>query len=740
MKTSNSRDAAISLKAVLLSTIFLPALAHAQAAQPAESAPAADQGQLGEIIVTAQKRSESLQKVPIAVAVATRTELKASGVVTVQNLKMLTPGVEVQSNHGYAFPIIRGVGSKVNAPGIEPPIATYVDGVYYAAPTGSILTFNNVAQVEVLKGPQGTLFGRNATGGLIQVITRDPTEELSGEFNLSYGNYETLRGDAYISGAVAKGLKADLAFSGLTMGKGYGKNLFNGDDVYKTDRDVNLRSKWLFTPGDRTTVRLIVDYSTLHTSMNATRVRSGETAPAPFGPSYGGGKWDVNADAAYFIDTKQGGVSLRVDHEFDAVQVASITAYRKVDYMNHFDFDYTPTRGRFLESKQLDWQWSQELQVLSRGDGPLSWSAGGFYFRADASYPYVAVNFAGPAMPPTVPPTVLSLTKSTQGTDSIAGFGQATLEVLPGLKVTGGLRYTSEKRSLTNAMTTVFRTDGSSVVTVPLLDLSRRFNKLTFRAAVDYQFSPDVMGYASFNRGFKSGGYNPNVLTLPPFEPEVLDAYEAGLKTTLRDGRVRFNLSGNYYDYTNVQVQRVVNGGTGVANGAKATLYGFEAELEARLIQSLWLRVGYQYLHGRYDSFPNAIVSTPRAAGGYAINTAGVATGNHTVLSPASTLSAVLNYTIPVRGGDVDLNASYYYNSGYFHEPDNLLRTPAYSQVNLSAKYTMENGVSVSVWGNNLTNVPVPNIDGIQSFGATGIRRTSFAPPRTYGVTVGYAF
>lgn len=728
----------VSTKILLLTSALLPIAAHAQASSGGADAIGREDGGLGEIVVTAQKRSENLQKVPISVAVATADELTASGVVTVQSLKMLTPGVEVQGNHGYAYPIIRGVGSKANAPGIEPPVATYVDGVYYAAPTGSILTFNNIAQVEVLKGPQGTLFGRNATGGLIQVTTKDPTQELSGKFNISYGNYQTLRGDAYIAGGLSENIAADLAFTGTTMGDGYGKNLTTGKDVYKVDHDINLRSKWIFTLGEDTSMRLIFDYASVHSTMNATRVRSGETAPAPFGPAYGGGNWDVSADTEYFYDAKQGGVSLRLDHEFGSVRVASITAYRKVDYEGLFDFDYTPTRGRYLSSTQRDWQFSQELQLLSSDQGPIVWSVGAYYFRADASYPFVHVHFAGPAIPPNG--AVLSDTKSTQGTDSIAGFGQATWEIASGLKITGGLRYTSEERSLTNAMTTVTFMNGTSAVTVPLTNVHRRFNKLTYRAAVDYQFSPDVMGYASYNRGFKSGGYNPNVLTLPPFDPEVLDAYEAGIKTSLWDRRVRFNLGGFYYDYNSVQVQRVVNGGTGVANGAKATLYGFETEIEARLSDPLSIRVGYQYLHGKYDSFPNAIVSTPRPAGGYSINNAGVATGNRTILSPKSTFSATVNYTVPVGDNELEFNGTYYYNSGYFHEPDNLLKMPAYSQVNLAARYNMSNGFSASVWGNNLTNVAVPNIEGIQSFGATGIRRTSFAPPRTYGATLGYKF
>jgi len=704
-----------------------------------DSASNSGDGGLQDIVVTAQRRSENLQRVPISIAVATEEQLQASGVSGLQSLKVLTPGVEVQSNNGYAFPIIRGVGSKATGPGIETPVAFYVDGVYYAAPAATLLSFNNIQQIEVLKGPQGTLFGRNATGGLIQVKTRDPSSDFGGKMNLSYGNYQTLKGDFYITGGLADNLTTDLAFVGTTMGDGYGTNLTSGKDVYRINHDIGIRSKTLLTIGSDTEVRLVLDYGDSRNSLLATRVPLGETIPAPYGPVYGGRPWDVSVNYEPVNVVKSGGASLRIDHDAGAVKIASITAYRKSKFIIDVDLDYTPTNGRRLSVDQRDHQFSQELQLLSAGNGPFSWVVGAFYFDALADYAQNRVLLNGPAAVPTVPPIVESNQTAFQSTKSISGFGQATLEVAPGLKLTGGLRYTSEKRELGNAQTIVTRSDGSTVVTFPLSSRSATFNKLTWRAAVDYQATPDVLTYLSYNRGFKSGGFNPSALTVPPFEPEVLDAFEGGIKSTLFDRRIKLNGAIYYYDYANTQLQRVAaNGTTGIYNSAGAEIYGFDGELRAQVTPELNLVVGYQYAHGKYRSFPGAIIAAPRAAGGYTLTT-GDAAGNVTILTPKHTVSIVANYTIPTKTGEISLNASGYYNSGFFVEPDNVVTQPRYFMVNASVRWEFGSGQSISIWGNNLTNRVVSNIDGINNVGF-GVRRANYAPPRTYGVSVGTTF
>ena len=274
---------------------------------------------------------------------------------------------------------------------------------------------------------------------------------------------------------------------------------------------------------------------------------------------------------------------------------------------------------------------------------------------------------------------------------------------------------------------------------IPRIDTGDRFKKLTWRLALDYQLNDDTLIYGSYNRGFKSGGFNPTSLLIPPYDPEVLDAYEAGFKSTLLDRRVRFNGAFFFYDYKDVQVQVPSPTGTGIYNGSGAEIYGAEAEINLRLVRGFDIRLAYQYLHGRYVDFPLAQIAVLNGAGYYDLRTGDVS-GNDTVLSPKSTVSASVNYETELGSGKLGANISYYYNSGYYHEPDNVLRQNGYSIVNASVRYDTSSGLYGQFWGRNLTNRAVANFSGVQNFGGLGAGRIAYAPPRTYGVTVGWKF
>lgn len=687
---------------------------------------------LAEIIVTAQRRSENLQKVPIVVSVATSEELAQSGVNNIQDLKILTPGLEVQSNTGYALPIIRGVGSKGAVAGFEPPIATYVDGVYYANATANIFKFNNIAQVEVLKGPQGTLFGRNATGGLIQIITRDPEQTFSGEVELGYGNYDTKNGNVYLTGGLSESLSADISVQGAAQGNGWGTNFFNGEDVYKNHHDVSVRSKWLWQPGSNTEIRATFDYSDQKNSLGTQRSTIGAIPLPALGLPYGGDPWDTNVNTQPTLTLKTGGVSLKIDHDLDAVKLSSITAYRRSKFFIGVDADYTGVDLLSYTLRQTDWQFSQELQILSNNTSSrLSWVVGAYYFLASGEYQPFQIKSFG---------KTIRTVFDEQKTDSISGFGQATLAVTDALNITGGLRYTSEKRSLDFPLN-----PGLNFPLTPVLvNQSKRFNKLTWRASIDYTFADGFFGYASYNRGFKSGGFNSINPFLPElaYGPETLDAYEVGFKSTFLDRRVRLNAAGFYYNYDKVQVQRLLFGGNGIYNGPTAKIRGFDVDLQTKLTSQLNLDIGYQYLHGRYSEFPGLIQSTRLLTGGFGVTAVNAPAGKTVVFTPESTVSVRANYKVPLAEGGVNFNVSYYYNSGYYPEPDNVLREDAYSTLNLSAKWSApDERVSVGLWMNNVTNEAVANIHGIQPFGGgVGGERISYAAPRTFGITLGSKF
>ena len=237
-----------------------PSVAQAEQATGGAAAPKADstnEAYSGEIVVTAQRREQRLQEIPLAVTAVSARTLANTGTIQSTDLKLVSPSLDIRVTSGYTNPYIRGVGSRALGPGVESPVAFYVDGIYIGNGS-SVLNFSNIERVEVLKGPQGTLFGRNATGGLVQVVTKDPSSYLSGDASVEYGSYDTFRSTAYISGPLSQGVSADIGGYFTTQGEGYGKNLTTGADTYRTKRDYGIRSKWLFELG-AATLRLTGD-------------------------------------------------------------------------------------------------------------------------------------------------------------------------------------------------------------------------------------------------------------------------------------------------------------------------------------------------------------------------------------------------------------------------------------------------------------------------------------------------
>lgn len=706
--------------------------ADAAAAEPAATEEASSSSQLQDIVVTAQKRSENLQKVPISVSVATSAQLESAGIEGLQNLKMVTPSVQIANSANQIFPFIRGIGSRALAPGIESPVAIYVDGVYYASTSSTAFSFNNIEQIEVLKGPQGTLFGRNATGGLIQVTTRDPSDTPSGSLELGYGNFQTFKGNAYISGPIAEGVSADLALTGLTMGDGYGKNRFNGEDIRRVYHDIGVRSKWKFDLGPDTEARLIFDYADAKNNTFVAGVRKGTTIAPPFGPQINS-DYDISQDVQPIINVRSGGVSLRIDQALGDIKLVSISAYRDLKYSQPFDGDYTAVHATEILVKERDKQFSQEFQLLSPSNQAFQWVLGGYYYWSDSGYGPLALSFFGPSRRVTPLGTLIRQENGTaQTAESLAAFGQGTLEITPQLHVTAGLRYTTEKRELEGPVTQFFL-DGTSAVT--RVDNSDRFNKLTFRGAIDYQITDNILGYVSFNRGFKSGGFNPAVVALGAFRPEQLDAYEAGLKTTLFDRRLRLNMAVFRYNYSDLQVSRLVNGVTGIVNGGSARTYGLDIDGQAQLGENLTLTFAYNYLNAEYKSFPGAPFAVPGPNGGFA-TVIGDAAGKRTALSPRNTANLGINYEVPLSNGSLVFGTTAYYSSRFFFEPDNVIEQPKFVTLAGSIKWSVNDNLSFSVWGTNLTNQRVLQNGNITG----GLYRSAFEPPRTYGFTLGFKY
>ena len=685
-----------------------------------------------DIVVTAQRRAERLQNVPIAVTVLGSGTLARAGIQNVAELPELVPGLQFNTElGGLGEPRIRGVGVAAVGPGIENPVATYIDGVYYGAAAGNLFDLQDIAQVAVLKGPQGTLFGRNATGGLIQVTTKEPSQKFDADLEGTVGSKETLGANLYVTGGLTERLSGSIAYLIDDQFQGFGKNIPT-DTPVQTHQGFATRGKLRYELDPDTRFTLEADYSDRRSTDFALHDLGLEEIvgrPSPGGPR------DTDTNVTPLDVTRQYGVSLNAQHDFEGVRLVSITAYRDTEFTSELDGDQGPLPLVTVYDHNPASQVSQEVQLLSIGNTRLKWQAGFFYFSATGQFdPFVTVfSFPGSAPGHTV-------LEDTEKLNSYAGYGQATYRVLPDTNFTAGLRYTVDQRSHENS--DVF---GNAFFTAPPTggSASKDFYKLTWRFALDHHFSQDVLGYVSYNRGFKSGTFDAQAIPVVLLKPETLDAYEIGLKSTLFDSRVRLNAAGYYYSYTNVQVTQFSNNTEIVYNGQGATSYGFDLDVTGNVTSDWSIDGGLGYIHGRYGNFPNAFKTVPNPAcfgfrcGGNAVSLTGNATGNKLQNTPDYTFNIGTTYNIPAPFGQFTLAGNYYFSDGYFSEPENRLRQPSYSVLDASVTWLSLNGrYHVRLWGKNLTDaVYAAQLTAVDS----GDTRVA-APGRIFGVTAGVHF
>ncbi|CAH0357055.1 TonB-dependent receptor [Sphingobium sp. CECT 9361] len=736
------------MKTCLLATASLaalvPAAAYAQDSNSPNSQTEATAGSsdvkvgVTDIVVTAQRRSERLQDVPVSVTAATGERLAAVGIQSSQDLSVITPGLTIPQTSGYTQPRIRGVGTTSNGPGVENPVATYIDGVYIASAPSSLLTLNNIERVEVLKGPQGTLFGRNATGGLIQIITKDPSHTMGGAVNLSYGNYETIIADAYVTGGLSETIAADVALRYEHQSKGFGTNLFNGRDVGKLDHDFAGRMKLLVEPSDATQIRLSFDYESRDSDRDIQHLK-----PTPgifdfqfLGPFPLGGTYDVNQNYEFRNKLEAGGASLQIDHDFGAVALKSITAYRKSKFQFNLDLDLLPFDGFTAASIAKFNQFSQELQLSSTDSGPLKWVAGLYYFRSKDGWQPIDIGIGALVNQnaPGVPFHIID--QNYQKTDAGAAYAQATYEIVSNTNLTVGGRYNYERKTVSG--TESFTAFGAPAGTLPFpatdlgVPTKATFKRFNYRIALDHKFSPDILGYVSYNTGFKSGGFVLAKRDADPFKPEDIKAAEVGLKTQFLDRRVRLNIAAFRYDYRNIQVQRFDAGSQLIYNGAKAEMYGVDLDGEVILGDGLSLTGGFSYIHDRFKSFPQADLLQPDGS-----IVPREAAGNKLPQTPTYTFNLGGDYSLETGIGNIRLNANYYRQSKVFAAPDNLTFQKAYDLINASIAWTdTSDNVTVKLWGRNLGKT-VYTTSLIEGF--TGLD-VSYGYPRTYGITAGFKF
>ena len=698
--------------------------------------PAESDGAITDIVVTAQKRSENLQRVPIVITAVSGAELASAGITSLPNIGTLAPGLNARTTGGGVFqPAIRGIGTSSNV--VENPVALYIDGVYLPNQREGNRELPDVEQIAVLKGPQGTLFGRNATGGVIQITTRRPSQHFIFQGKAEIGNYATFRGGAFISGGLGTGVSASFSVDYAKQGDGWGKNLTTGNDTFKIDHALSLRGKFLVEPGPKTSLLFVADYMDRKDFTYSFVPYPGTALIAPV-PKPLGSLQDTTAAIDPYAQSRGGGVSLTAEQDLDFAKLVSITAFRsgRAGYL----FEDVPIGVPAFyvgvsDNNQPYRSFSQELQLVSAGKGPFTYTLGAFYyFSSNANLPILRQFF--PAFYGNPPPAVLGgLNQTTQTygretTHSLAPFGQIGIEIFKDTKLTLGARYTYEKREL-NGQVVLNRYNGTSV-TALFTPAPLTIKKPTWRIALDHQFTADVLGYVSYNRGIKSGGFNILNPANPAYQPERLDAYEAGLKTELFDRHVRLNIGGFYYNYDNLQVTQFVNLAQSVVNGAKARLYGVDVDFNMRATSELSFSGGFELLHARFTSYPNAAGSVPKPAGGATLTVID-ATGNRIPQSQGFAGTLAADYEHAVSFGTLHFNLTANYNGDYKFEPDNFLTQGAYTLLNTSLTWrSADSKYSVQIWGRNLFDEFVLNNASSQ---APGYPVSYGQPPRTFGVT-----
>ncbi len=717
-------------------------------------APAAADDSLPEITVTAQKRAENLQDVPVAVTALGANALEMGGVGSITDLNNVVPGINFTTALGaYAQPVIRGVGTSSHGPGVENPVATYIDGVYMASATSALMSLSDVDQLSVLKGPQGTLFGRNATGGLIQISTTPPTQDFYGNAQATFGNLGTYGQSLFVNGGLTNNVSANFAISHNDQYEGFGKNLTTGQYV-DTSRDIAMRGKILWDVTDDTSVLVSADYTKRSSSDPAlhpvsttlgSAAAAGFVTPGHLDPNLSGNAWDV-VGAQPDLNFEGSGASATIKHEFGGgMELQNIAAYRTDTAGTQFNPALTATPYLTLGYTQRDSQVSDELQLLSAKDQRFTWVGGLFVMQAESKYDPFSTYFMNAENPVTgaftassfIPAGVVlpSYLYSSSDLFSYAAFGQGTFKIDDGTNLTGGLRYSVDRRSLHESE--------DSYPAVAPEESAATFAKPSWRLSLDHRFSPELMAYVSYNRGFRSGTFVPDILPTQKLEPETLDAYEVGAKADLFDKKLRIDASAFYYDYKNRQVLEIVNGAEQVFDAKSATSYGIDLDVTAKLAEGLTLNAGFSAIHTEYTDFQNALAYTPLSpyALPFALPFASEATitnfnanGKQIESVPDWTVNLTPAYRFTTNAGSVLVSTTLYHSDGWYASPDNRLKQGPYSTLAAGIDWnpSFADALTVKLWGRNLTNT----VYALQLEESSYGDNRATAPGRTYGVTL----
>ncbi|PZO06141.1 MAG: TonB-dependent receptor [Alphaproteobacteria bacterium] len=715
------------------------ALAAAGAAQ-AQTPPASpdttttgqDAARIDDVIVTAQRRSQNLQDVPITMNVMGAEEVEQARIVQVSDVANRTVGLNFDAfPASQPRPAIRGIGSSDRGAAGDPSTAVFIDEVYMGRPAAVAFDAFDVARIEVLKGPQGTLWGKNVVGGAIHVVNQRPS--LSG-FDASVAatlrNYDRVDVAGFANLPLGDTLALRLSASSRTH-DGYVRNTYLGNRVEDQDTK-SLRAQLLFRPTDNLSIVLGIDGTRDRATAQARHTIGVDPASgtaAVWRPTIDPDRDTTRMDTNGYDERDTWGVRLGVDWTFDDFVLSSISSWRRLDYNSFGDGDGgNPTtnalniRGDQIEKTSFG---SQELRLSALPGSRLGWVVGAYYFHADTD----RTDIFRLDSPPQPSGTFGAIDRYDQSniTESVAAFADATWAATDRFNIFGGLRWSKDEKDY----------DVSNAASTALLRARERFtisasdswDELTYRLGGDYQLADHVMAYGVISSGFKSGGFQDTATTgvsaATPFSPETATNYEIGLKAELFDRALLLNPSLFWTDYTDLQVRRTVGFDTITTNAGSARIKGFELTSRWEPVEGLSLGLAYAWNHARFEEL---------------IDNGRDFSGNRLTRNPEHkwTFSPAYERTLgtgAVLSGTVDVQ----YESFIFDDIDNnaLNVRPAKTLVDARLRFTSPDGRwEASLWGKNLGD----EVYITHQYILTGGQFAFYGEPRTFGATVRWRY
>lgn len=731
-----------------IAVALLAPVAHAQDAATAPQEE--DATTLGGITVTARKRAETLQEVPVAVTAFTADSLDKLNVEDLSDLDAQVPNLTIYAARGSSSTVtayIRGVGQSDPLWGVDPGVGIYMDDVYIARPQGALLDVFDVERVEVLRGPQGTLYGKNTIGGAIKYISRGLTVEPDGQASITVGNYNQLDVRAAASGSVGDGaLRGRVAVASLNR-DGFGDNLFSGQEV--SDKEIlAMRAQLGAYVNEDLDIQFAIDWMDDQSGVRGAKM----LAPNRFAPGFEplDDRYDIRSGMPNVNDTEMKGASTTVNWRINEDWALKyILAKRESDTQTNIDFDTLPNKIADVKAFYSDEQLSNELQVNYDAGGRSRGVVGIYAFDGEAGG-QVLNNFFN-----------LSFgdTQGTVYTDQFALYADWTFDLTEKLKLDVGARYTDEKkhavvlnRCYTDATFSTLAVRCAANNPTPIaanFDKRISFEDTSPKVSLDYQVTPDIMLYGLASRGFKSGGFNirAQATAVPrsaePFQDESVDSYEIGSKMAFLDQTLFVNLAAFHNKYEDIQLSVFTaydSNGDGVddaffgdfTNAGKGTVQGVELEYQW-LPTPNWLIGGnLAWLDAKYDEFMYA----------------GVNIADEQEFTNAPDFSGALNveyHTDLANGQYLSARVGYSYQSDVVATTE-IVRTGAqpitqdgYGLVNAGVIWRLDDAWSFSLQGTNLADKEY-RTTGYNLNAALGVLTGFYGPPRQYSLSVRYDF